>query len=273
MESSCIVLHNCLYPSSEILMQNLKTLLDKLNISVASTQKIALENKFLPCVNPIAYYQSLIKILKTAQRDEQRLLVCDSQSLLEITRLFKIFYENAEFREAMQKACGENIDMLELENTFAFAPEVILGALKPAMLNKGRWNGFKCAFILDRELQDYIKESQIIPQIESLTGLKILPFFKESYAYLLQTNPQLAYKMGGMDYYEMMDCGVDFIMSANIGNFELMDRQIRNLQNALGRDTAEIPLLFIPQVILALFSDASTESLKFGAHTIKPKML
>ena len=77
---SCIVLHNCLYPSSEILMQNLKTLLDKLNISVASTQKIALENKFLPCVNPIAYYQSLIKILKTAQRDEQRLLVCDSQS-------------------------------------------------------------------------------------------------------------------------------------------------------------------------------------------------
>lgn len=270
---ACIVLHNCLYSSSEILIQNLTTLLNKLNVSIALTKKIALDNKFLPCVNPTAYYKSLIKVLKSAQIEEQKLLVCDSQSLFEIMRLFKILYENTEFREVMNKVCGESIDILGLENTFVFAPEVIFGALKPSTLKKGRWSGFKCAFILDRELQSYVKESQIIPQIESLTGLKILPFFKESYAYLLQTNPQLAYKMGGMDYYEMVDSGVDFILTPNIGNFELMDRHIKNLQDSMGRDTAEIPLLFIPQVILALFDDANAESLKFSAHKIIPKML
>ena len=59
---ACIVLHNCLYSSSEILIQNLTTLLNKLNISITLTKKIALDNKFLPCVNPTAYYKSLIKI-------------------------------------------------------------------------------------------------------------------------------------------------------------------------------------------------------------------
>ena len=70
-----------------------------------------------------------------------------------------------------------------------------------------------------------------------------------------------------------MDSGVDFILTPNIGNFELMDRHIKNLQDSMGRDTAEIPLLFIPQVILALFDDANAESLKFSAHKIIPKML
>ncbi|MBX7490022.1 hypothetical protein [Helicobacter turcicus] len=270
---SCILLHNNFYKSSEFLIHNVKKLLDKLHISVVHTESIALDDKFLPFIAPMTYFKPLIALLNRAHEDGQKVLVCDSQSLLVITKLLKKLYEDAEFREELAKTCGCGIDILNLENSFAFALEVVFDAIKVAEIKHRRWEGFKCAFIFDRELEEHIKESQILSRIESITGLKILPFFKDSYAYLLQNNPELAYKMGAMDYYEMVDCGVDFIVSPNVGNFELMDRHIKKLQDISGRDTAEIPLLFAPQVILALFIDASAESLGFSAHKIKPQML
>ena len=171
----------------------------------------------------------------------------------------------------ISQAC-KGVDLSSLEDSFVFAPELFLGSMEITGIKRGRWKGFTCAIVFDRELEYRVKESQILLRIESITGLKILPFFKESYAYLLQSNPTLAYKMGAMDYYEMVDCGVDCIVMSNVGNFELMDGHTKALQNAAGRDIAEIPLLFFPQVLLALFSDANAESLGFSAHKIKPEM-
>ncbi|MCI5968705.1 hypothetical protein [Helicobacter sp.] len=268
---SYILLHNHFYKSSKLLMDNAKKLLDKLHISVVRTESLALDDKFLPFVATIEYFKPLIVLLDKAHQEGCKVLVCDSQSFLVIKRLLKNLYENTEFREELAKYCA--IDILNLENTFIFAPEVLMDKISPDAIKHRRWEGFKCAFIVDRGLEEKFKESQLFARIESITGLKLLPFFKESYAYLLQSNPALAYKMGAMDYYEMVDCGVDFIMAENLGNFELMDKHIKDLQDISGRDTAEIPLLFMPQVILALFSDANAESLGFHAHKIKPQML
>ncbi len=271
---SFILLHNNLYPkSAHILMQNFKTLLENLQIPIEKSQIITLEQKFLPFIERVKYYKKLLLLLLEAQRENHKILLCDSQSLLEVTDFFKALYEETELRESLIKECGVEIDILSLEDIFVFVPEVVLGALKNCRFKPRRWQGFKCAFIIDRELERLIVESQIITRLEDITGLKILPFFKESYAYLLQTNPQLAYKMGAADYYEMVDSGVDFILTPNIGNFELMDRYARELRNANGRDDLEIPLLFIPQVILALFEETTSNVLCFGEHSIPPKML
>lgn len=268
---SLILLHNNLYPkSSYILMQNIQELLQKLQVPVEKSYNLTLEEKFLPFMERVKYYKKLFLLFLEAEN--HKILVCDSQSLLEIGRFFQTLYEETELREILLKECGAEVDILSLENRFIFAPEIIFNALKTFNF-KRRWEGFRCAFLIDRKLEKLVIESQIIPTLEDITGLKILPFFKESYAYLLQTNPQLAYKMGGMDYYEMMDSGVDFILTPNIGNFELMDRHIKNLQDSMGRDTAEIPLLFIPQVILALFNEMTKDTLRFGEHIILPRML
>ncbi|WP_299546645.1 hypothetical protein [uncultured Helicobacter sp.] len=270
---SYILLQNNFYPSSKLLTHHIKALLEKLHISIANTQSLMLDDKFLPFIAPVDYYAPLVRLLDNAYKDEKKVLVYDSQSLLVITKLLKNLYENVDFREEISKSCACSIDILNLENSFVFAPEVLFDKIKNAEIKHRRWEGFKCAFIIDRELEERVLELQLISRIENVTGLKILPFFKNSYAYLLQSNLELAYKMGAMDYYEMVDCGVDFILNANLGNFELMDQHTKALQNASGRDTAEVPLLFVPQVVLALFMDANAESLKFSTHKIQPQML
>lgn len=272
---SFILLHNNLYPkSSHLLMSNFKVLLEKLQIPIEKTQTLALEGKFLPFIERVKYYQKLFLLLLEAQETNHKILLCDSQSLLEIKRFLKALYEETELRESLIKECGVEIDILSLENCFVFAPEIMLNALKDSHLKSKCWQGFKCALILDWELETWAIESQIIVGLEEITGLKIMPFFKESYAYLMQVNQVLAYKMGAADYYEMVDSGVDFILTPNIGNFELMDQNAVELKIASGRDDLEIPLLFIPQVILALFEEtASCNALQFKEHKILPRML
>ncbi len=271
---SFILLRNDLYPkSSQILMQNFKNVLEKLQIPVEKSQAIILEQKFLPFMERLKYYKKLLILLLEAQAENHKILLCDSQSLLEITRFLRVLYEETELREALIKECNQDIDILGLENSFVFAPEIALNALKSCHFKPKRWQGFQCALIMDRELEKWFIESKILASLEDITGLKILPFFKESYAYLLQVNPQLAYKMGATDYYEMVDSGVDFILTLNIGNFELMDRNAMKLKDASGRDDLEIPLLFLPQVILALFEDTTREILCFRQHILSPKML
>ncbi len=270
---SYVLVQNSLYQSSEILTHNVKLLCEKLGISFVKTERLPLEEKFLPFLAPLEFHKNLLRVFQNALNDKQKLFVCDSQTLLSFAHFFKLFYENSEFRESLMKESTREIDILELENTFAFAPEIMLSSLKRAEIKPRRWSGFRCAFLIDRELENGLKESQIIERIEDLTGLKILPFFKESYAYLLETNPHLAYKMGATDYYAMVDCGVDFILTQNISQFELLDGHCKKLQSTAGRDLAEIPILFIPQVILALFPQISAQELRFAQHKIPPLML
>ena len=58
-----------------------------------------------------------------------------------------------------------------------------------------------------------------------------------------------------------------------VGNFELLDRNAHENKRASGRDDLEIPLLFIPQIFLALFEEFGASDLLFDQHIIAPKML
>lgn len=268
-----ILLHNDFYPKSAfILTENLKKLCQKLQIPIAGIQKIACENRLLPFVDELKYYGQILRALVEAQKKESKLLVYDSQTLLGILEFFRKYYEDLEFKEQLLKDFGIEVDILELEKCFIFMPEVILQNIK-GLHKKRRWEGFKCAFLLDRELEKIVRDYYLIEEFENILGLKILTFYKDSLDYLLLSNKRLAHKMGGRDYYEMVDCGVDCIITPNIGNFELLDRNAHENKRALGRDDLEIPLLFIPQIFLALFEEFGASDLLFDRHIIVPKML
>ena len=145
---SLILLHNNLYPkSSYILMQNIQELLQKLQVPVEKSYNLSLEEKFLPFMERVKYYKKLFLLFLEAEN--HKILVCDSQSLLEIGRFFQTLYEETELREILLKECGAEVDILSLENRFIFAPEIIFNALKTFNF-KRRWEGFRCAF-LDRK--------------------------------------------------------------------------------------------------------------------------
>lgn len=271
---SYILLHNNFYnKESEILLTNTKNLLHTLQIPFANIQKIALEEKFLPFINPLEFYTSLLKILLQAQENKQKILLCDSQSIFVIKEFIDKLYKDLDFRTSLKNKFEVEIDILTLENCFTFLPEILYLALEKTDFIRQRWSGFRCAFLLDSALQSSCKEIRFLEQLENLSGLRILPFFKESYGYLLHNNAELGYKMGAMDYYEMVDCGIDFIVTLNIANFTLLDTHAKNIQRVSGRDDLETPILFLPQILLALFKDTNAKSLLFNAHKITPRML
>lgn len=267
-----ILWHNHFYnQSASILKENVKKLFEKLQIPIAEIWEIACENRLLPLVNEVEYYGKILQALNNAKKQKMKLLVCDSQSLLAIKRVFEKYFMHSNFKEEVNKKIGE-VDILELEDAFVFAPEIVLQAFVRDN-QKRTWEGFKCAFLLDRELESMVKETYIVEKFENLLGAKIYPFYKDSYDYLLHINKDMAYKMGGKDYYEMVDCGVDFIMTPNIGNFELLDGHSKKIKKSAGRDDLEVPILYIPQVFLALFKECNAQDLMFFKHNISPKML
>lgn len=269
---SFVILHNDFYPtSSTILLQNLKNLLKKNCINDCQIQQLSLGNK-LSFLMEERFYYKVLKALITIQKEDKQTLICDSQSLIVIIKLIKKLYEEQEFKEELTHFLKEEIDILALEGSIKFIPEIVLETFKKDD-NFRSWKGFKAAFIIDRELESFVKEIQFLEKLENILELKILPFYKDSYDYLLKINPTLAYKMASNDYYEMADCGVDFIMTANIGNFEIFDRHSKMIQKTAGRDDLEIPLLFLPQVFLSTFRDSNATNLLFKEHNISPKML
>lgn len=269
---SFVILHNDFYPtSSTILLQNLKNFLSKICINDYQTQQLPLGNKLSFLIGE-RFYSKILKTLIQIQKEDKQTLICDSQSLIVIVKLIKKLYEEQAFKEALTHSLKEEIDILALERSIKFIPEIVLESFKRDD-NPRSWKGFKAAFIIDRELEGFVKQIQFLEKLESILELKILPFYKESYDYLLKINPTLAYKMASSDYYEMVDCGVDFIMTANIGNFEIFDRYSKMIQKTAGRDDLEIPLLFLPQVFLSTFRDSNPTTLLFKEHNIPPKML
>ena len=48
---------------------------------------------------------------------------------------------------------------------------------------------------------------------------------------------------------------------------------LRKSKKNAGRDDLEVPILYIPQVFLALFKECNAQDLMFFKHNISPKML
>ena len=131
-----ILWHNHFYnQSASILKENVKKLFEKLQIPIAEIWEIACENRLLPLVNEVEYYGKILQALNNAKKQKMKLLVCDSQSLLAIKKVFEKYFMHSSFKEELNKKIGE-VDILELEDAFVFAPEIVLQAWYP--VGKGR---------------------------------------------------------------------------------------------------------------------------------------
>ena len=271
MESFILLRNDYRKVSAEILFKNLKTLFFELGLDYQE-KSIKVENKFSPFFDN-SYYLELLKAFLSIVEEGNKPVFCDSQSILAYKNLFLKLQNDGEFREAIFKALKKEIDILECEQKFVFLPEIVLEALGKTNKIARKWEGFTCAFVVDRELEQLAKDLHLSDRFSVLTGLKVRLFFKESYDYLLTCDKDLAFKMASNDYYEMVDSGVDFITTPNLGEFYLLDSFHKAIKKSAGRDDAGIPVLLIPQVILATFVGMDAKKLAFDKHNITPKML
>ncbi|PAF48697.1 hypothetical protein BKH41_05365 [Helicobacter sp. 12S02232-10] len=95
-------------------------------------------------------------------------------------------------------------------------------------------------------------------------------FQNESYAHLFEVNRVSALKQSGAIRYEAIDCGIDFLLSASMGQFEMFDTYSKKASKLYERDFDPVPTLFLPQLVL--ISMGEKDYRKIGLHLHKNKV-
>lgn len=102
----------------------------------------------------------------------------------------------------------------------------------------------------------------------SLLDLKVLCDDRNAYFQYESFNPNLAYKYSAKALERAFDLGSDFVISNSIGVFDMFDRKRGKINKAINREFIDIPVLFLPQVLLLAFGIKDDTKLAFRYHKI-----
>lgn len=97
----------------------------------------------------------------------------------------------------------------------------------------------------------------------------ILPVQNECYAHLFAVNKDSCLTQTGAILYEGIDLGTDFLMSASLMQFEMLDSYAKKASKYYKRDFIPTPVLLLPQVSLLAMGEKNPKKLGFHWHKNK----
>ena len=109
--------------------------------------------------------------------------------------------------------------------------------------------------------------------IAILEALKIQINFIEKSGFFALPNKDLALKYSAKLFEGAVDCGSDFVLSTSMGNYEIFDKERKNLSKIANRDLGKMPILFLPQLLLLAFGIKDESALNFRYHKFQPEFL
>ena len=104
-----------------------------------------------------------------------------------------------------------------------------------------------------------------------LNALNLKVHFIENSDFFALPNRDLALKYSANLFENALDCGSDFILTNSIGNYEIFDKERKNLNKIANRDLGKMPVLFLPQLLLLAFGVRSESALNFRYHKFQPE--
>lgn len=108
---------------------------------------------------------------------------------------------------------------------------------------------------------------------EILESLNIKINFIESNDFFKIPNKDLALKYSAKCLENALDCGSDFILANSMGAYKMFNKNHKLLQKIANRHLGNMPILFLPQVLLLAFGIRDENSLNFRYHSIIPDFL
>ena len=105
-------------------------------------------------------------------------------------------------------------------------------------------------------------------ELFALLDLKILYDTRNAYFQYELFNPSLAYKYSAKGLEEAFDLGSDFVISNSMGVFNIFDKRRNNISKIANRDFLNLPVLFLPQVLLLSFGIKDDTKLGFRYHKV-----
>ncbi len=104
-----------------------------------------------------------------------------------------------------------------------------------------------------------------------LNALKVRVNFIEISDFFALPNRDLALKYSAQLFENALDCGSDFVLSTSMGNYEIFDKERKNLSKIANRDLGKMPVLFLPQLLLLAFGERNESALNFRYHKFQPE--
>ena len=104
-----------------------------------------------------------------------------------------------------------------------------------------------------------------------LGALNIKVHFIEKNDFFALPNKELALKYSAKCFEFALDCGSDFILTTSMGNYEIFDKERKNLSKAANRNLGDMPVLFLPQLLLLAFGIRNESALNFRYHKFEPR--
>lgn len=86
-------------------------------------------------------------------------------------------------------------------------------------------------------------------------------------------NKELALKYSAKCFENALDCGSDFILSTSMGNYEMFDKERKNLSRISNRNLGKMPIMFLSQLLLLAFGMRDENALNFRYHKFLPDFL
>ncbi|PAF48164.1 hypothetical protein BKH46_02330 [Helicobacter sp. 12S02634-8] len=203
-----------------------------------------------------------------AHKNNTTLLLCDRDAYANVLQAKKTLDTDQSLRDKINQSLARYGLVYEENIQIAYLNALIADTLQWEVSQS--FDGFSTIFFKG---SSKLEEQEVCyGEIFKKIALKRyeMPLQNESYAHLFAVNPDSALKQSGAILYEGIDRGVDFIMSASMGQFEVFDTHAKKTAKLYKRDLIPTPTLFLPQVVLLALGEKDLK--KIGLHLHKNKV-
>lgn len=115
-------------------------------------------------------------------------------------------------------------------------------------------------------------DSSVCEALNAILGaINIKVNFIEISDFYKLPNRDLALKYSANLFESALDCGSDFILVNSMGNYEIFDKERKNLNKIANRDLGKMSVLFLPQLLLLAFGVRSESELNLRYHKFQPE--
>lgn len=274
-ESKYLIYHN--YENLSLIDSSL-ALLKKLEIPVVGDKTFEYYGGHWGwLVNERIFFLSQAYNIALASNSNAELLVLEEDAYFNLLFAKKHIEENPTLFSLVQSELAKFNLEYNINTKVVYLADLLLKNISKIKTNqKIKFNDFSVSiFHSSRNIANLQSDLWKDSVIEILKELDLKVDFKENYAVFQNElfNPKLAYKYSAKSFENALDSGSSFILSNSMGVFNMFDKKRSKLSKIINRNFGNIPILFLPQVILLSFGIKNDMELAFRYHKFIPDFI
>lgn len=212
------------------------------------------------------FLANALNIAKASSKDAD-LLVLEEDAFYNLTLAKKYIEENPSLFTTIENALSKYKLKYNSDTKVVFINDLLMQNLDSIKAKiKLPFSHFSTSIF--HSSRNVIDITTAYHKLFALLDLKILYDDKNAYFQYELFNPELAYKYSAKGLEMALDLGSDFVISQSMGVFGIFDKRRNKISKIANRDFLNLPVLFLPQVLLLSFGIKDDTKLGFRYHKV-----